>query len=76
MNTDLPISTSFIQAINNNYIPLEDDVEEFISNHEAAERKETHAVLLSIVKELDSKVQQIDVLSSFNLSNHNKEGSG
>jgi hypothetical protein len=75
MNTDLAVSTSFIQAINNNYIPLKDDDEELISNYEAAERKETHAVLLSVVKELDNEVQQVDVLSLLNFLIINKEGS-
>lgn len=65
MNTDLSIATSLSQAINNDYVFIEDDdessAERFIGFRWAAERKETRTILLNIVKELDKSVQQVDV---------------
>jgi hypothetical protein len=71
----LATSTSFIQAINNDYIPVEEDdgetsAGEFISIRKAAERKETRAVLLNIVTELDNRVREVDVLFPLKLSDH------
>jgi hypothetical protein len=66
MNTDLPVASSLIQAINSGYIPSEENyessAEEIVGFHESTDHRACREILARAIKEIDNVVQQVKVI--------------
>jgi hypothetical protein len=64
MNTDLPVASSLIQAINNGYVPSEDEssAEELVGFQKSTDHRPSREILLRAIKEIDNVVQQVEVI--------------
>jgi hypothetical protein len=65
MNTDLPVASPLIQAINNGYIPSEENyessAEEVVGFHQSTDHRAYREILARAIKEIDNVVQQVEV---------------
>jgi hypothetical protein len=71
MNTDLPVASSLIQAINNGYVPSEDEsaAEEIGGFQKSTDRRQSREIFLRAIKEIDNVVEQVEVRFLIGMAN-------